>query len=209
MPYEIMFRDSINYLPIAVNITIPPLLMFMVGLSIRKPDEENTQRIIGVIKSFVYENVRDEKIDFSLVSNKGKTLIYRIFFVVYSLFFLITFGGIALILFDLGFNIISAGVFFIFLSLVLLFGYRVRFTATELNVRGEKESFLSHLLSNITLPLLNFGVWLSQGLQKFNFLLIFMDFLIEAPLKNIIRVFEEWTSFVKEKKDEVIEVPNQ
>ena len=208
VPYEIFIKNDINFLPLGINIIFPPFLMFMVGLSIRRPDEENTQRIISIIKSFIYEEEPEEKIEFSLVSNSGKSLIYRIFFVIYLLLFLLTFGGITLILFDLGFNIISAGIFFIFLSLVLLFGYRVRYTATELNVRGERESFLVHLVTNIALPLLNLGSWLSQGLQKFNFLLLFMDFLIEAPLKNIIRVFEEWTSFIKEKREEVIEVPN-
>jgi hypothetical protein len=208
MPYEIFVKNKINFLPLGINIIFPPFLMFMVGLTIRRPDEDNTQRIISIIKSFVYKEEHEEKIEFSLVSNSGKSLIYRIFFVVYLLLFLLTFGGITLILFDLGFNIISAGIFFIFLSLVLLFGYRIRYTATELNVRGEKESFLAHLVTNIALPLLNLGSWLSQGLQKFNFLLLFMDFLIEAPLKNIIRVFEEWTSFIKEKREEVIEVPN-
>lgn len=209
MPYEIIFKNSVNYLPLLINISFPPFLMFMVGLSIRRPDEENTQRIINIIKSFTYVHEKAEKIEFSLVSNNGRSLIYRIFFVVYALLFLLTFGGITLILFDIGFNLISSGVFFVFLSLVLLFGFRVRYTATELNVRGEKESFLSNLAVNVILPLINLGAWLSQGLQKFNFLLIFMDFLIEAPLKNIIRVFEEWTSFIKEKREEVIEVPNQ
>jgi len=34
-----------------------------------------------------------------------------------------------------------------------------------------------------------------------------LDFLIEIPLKNIIEVFEEWTSFLREKKEEVVEIP--
>jgi hypothetical protein len=208
MPYEIFVNNKINFLPLSINIILPPFLMFMVGLSIRRPDEDNTKRIISIIKSFVYKEEHEEKIEFSLVSPSGNSLIYKIFFLVYLLLFLLTFGGITLILFDLSFNIISAGIFFIFLSLVLLFGFRLRYTATELNVQGEKEGFLSHLVTDITLPLLNLGSWLSQGLQKFNFLLLFMDFLIEAPLKNIIRVFEEWTSFIKEKREEVVEVPN-
>ena len=70
-------------------------------------------------------------------------------------------------------------------------GYRVRFTASELNVTGEREGLISHLLSNITLPFLNLGVWLSQGLRRLNFLIVAMDFLIEAPLKSMIAVFFE------------------
>jgi hypothetical protein len=116
-------------------------------------------------------------------------------------------GSIAYGLDKLHFNIISAIIFFIFLSLVLLFGYRVRFTASELMVTGEKEGFLSNLFNNLTLPFLRLGFWLSRGLSKLNFLIILMDFLIEAPLKIIIEVVDEWTSFIREKREELVEVP--
>ncbi len=38
---------------------------------------------------------------------------------------------------------------------------------------------------------------------------VILDFIIEAPLKSIIGVFEEWTSFIKEKKEEIVEQPDQ
>jgi hypothetical protein len=91
--------------------------------------------------------------------------------------------------------------------LVLLFGYRVRFTASELNVTGDSESLLGHLITNLSLPLLDLGVWLSDKFARFNFLIVFLDFLIEAPLKNIIGVADEWTTFVRERREEVVEVP--
>jgi len=48
---------------------------------------------------------------------------------------------------------------------------------------------------------------LSQGLAKLSFLMVIMDFLIEAPLKTIISVIEEWTSFIRERREEVVSVP--
>ena len=125
----------------------------------------------------------------------------------FFLYFLI-FGSIGLLLIGIGFNVLSATLFFIFLSLVLLFVYRVRYTANELNVQGEREGFLSHIFSLITIPFINVGSLLSQGFQRLNFFLLLMDFLIEAPLKNVITVFEEWNVFIREKREEVIEVPN-
>ena len=53
------------------------------------------------------------------------------------------------------------------------------------------------------------GVYLSKGIAKLNFLTILLDFLIEAPLKIIVEVIEEWTSFIREKREEVVEVPEQ
>lgn len=207
IPFELIFLGGINYLTIGINATVPPALMFLVGLSIKKPGETNTERIIEKIKSFMYKKYEDEKIKFSLTSLDKHRLLYKIFFALHGLFFFITFVGISYILVKLNFNILSGMIFFIFLSLVLLFGYRVRFTASELNVIGEKEGFFSSILTNFTLPLLNLGVWLSQGLAKLSFLMVIMDFLIEAPLKTIIGVIEEWTSFIREKREEVVSVP--
>ena len=132
----------------------------------------------------------------------------RVFLAFYIFIFFLIFSSIGLVLVQLGFNVLSATIFFFFSSLVLLFAYRVRYTATELNVAGEREGLLSHLFSLITMPFINVGSLLSQGLQRFNFFILIMDFLFEAPLKNVIRIFEEWNVFVKEKRDEVIEIPN-
>jgi hypothetical protein len=38
-------------------------------------------------------------------------------------------------------------------------------------------------------------------------MMVIMDFLIEAPLKTIIGVIEEWTSFIRERREEVVSVP--
>lgn len=207
IPYETVFIGQLNMVALSINTIIPPSLMFLVGLTIKRPDEANTERIIGKIKSFVYKKKDKEKIKFSLVTNKRGGLMFRIFVAIYALLFLITFAGLTSILASLGFNFLSGVIFFVFLSLILLFGYRVRFTATELSVKGEKERLISHLFTNITLPFLNLGVWISESFSRFNFLIVLMDFLIETPLKHIIRVFEEWTSFIREKREEVVEVP--
>jgi len=208
IPYELFVTKDLNFASLSINVLFPPTLMFLVGMTIRKPGDENTQRIIQIIKSFVYEHKKTGRYEFSLERKKLGGLVSQIFLVLYLLMFLITFGGIGLILLDLGFNLLSAGMFFIFLSLVLLFVYRVRYTATELNVQGEREGFLSHLFSNFTIPLLNLGQVISNGFRKLNFILLFMDFLIEVPLKSIIAIFEEWSMFMREKREEVIEIPN-
>ncbi len=110
---------------------------------------------------------------------------------------------------ELKFNLLSGIIFFMFLSLVLLFGYRVRYTASELNVTGTREGIISHLFTNLTLPFINLGIWISEGLAKFNFLIVLLDFLIEVPFKRIIAVFEEWTAFIRERREEAVEVPSQ
>jgi hypothetical protein len=208
IPYELLTAKSINYLTLVINILFPPILMFLMGSTIRKPSDENTKRIIKIIKSFVYTDDDAEKVPFSLERKKIGSIISRVFLAFYLFLFFLIFGSISLILISIGFNVLSASIFFIFLSLVLLFLYRVRYTATELNVQGEREGFLSHIFSLVTIPFINVGSLLSQGFQRLNVLLLIMDFLIEAPLKNVITIFEEWNVFIREKREEVIEIPN-
>jgi hypothetical protein len=207
IPVDLLLYKELLIAPLLINALFPPFLMVLVGLSIKKPDEENTKRIIERIRDFSYPSKKEEKVKFTLSSAKRTSIAYRAFSVMYLILSFLVFTFLAYVLMLLGFNLISGGIFFMFISLVLLFGYRVRYTASELNVKGERDSFTSHFLTNLTLPLLNLGIWLSEGLSRFNFIIIFMDFLIEVPLKRIIKVFEEWTSFIKERREEVVEVP--
>jgi tetrahydromethanopterin S-methyltransferase subunit G len=207
IPYEYFLLGGISLLPLFTTIFIPILFVLLVAITIKKPGEANTERILEKLFDFVYVSESEQKTKFSLTVPRSSKFMYQAFAVAYGVLFLLTFGAISYVLKSLGFNLVSGAIFFIFLSLVLLFAYRVKYTSSELNVTGESESLLSHLISNITLPLLDLGVWLSDKFAKFNFFIAFLDFLIEAPLKNVIGVADEWTSFVKERREEVVEVP--
>jgi hypothetical protein len=207
VPYEYYFLGGISILPLLTTILIPILFVFLVAFTIKRPDEANTERVLEKIFDFVYVSSRKEQTSFSLTSANRGGIMYKAFAIAYGMLFFLTFGLISYLLKQIGFNMVGGVIFFIFSSLVLLFAYRVKFTASELNVTGEKQNLFGHLMSNISLPLLDLGVWLADKFSKFNFLIVFLDILIEAPLKNVIGVADEWTSFVKERREEVVEVP--
>ncbi len=207
LPYELFILGQIRLIPIGINVTLPPLMMALLGLTIKIPDERNTRRILDRIRNIVYQEYQTKPIPFMVGVAKTSTLLTSVFSVIYLLLFGITFGGISYILYRLHFNILSGGIFFIFLSLVMLFGFRVRSTANELMLTGNREGLFGYLINNLSLPFLNFGVLLSKGIAKLNILIVIMDFLIEAPLKTIIEVIEEWTTFMREKREEVVDIP--
>jgi hypothetical protein len=209
IPYELYVLGTLTFLPLGINVVVPPTLMFLIGLTIKAPGEENTQRILNKLKSIVYENATPAPTVFSLAKARRGSFMANVFAVVYLILFLVVFGLITYGLYLLHFSIVGMAIFFIFISLVMLFGYRVRFTAQELKVTSDRESVFGYLFNNITLPFLSTGVYLSKGLARINFLTVILDFLIEAPLKTIIEVVEEWTSFIREKREEVVEVPQQ
>ena len=147
-------------------------------------------------------------INFSLTEEERKGFAYKTFGVFYSVFFVAIFALISWGLVKLEFSVVSAGIFFMFLSLILLFGLRVKHNASEFNVVSEDEGFVANLFYIITLPFLNVGSWLSLQLTKINFLMAILDFLIEAPLKNILSILEDWNIFMKEKKDDIVDIPS-
>jgi hypothetical protein len=187
--------------------TLPPFLMLLVGLMIRKPGVENTKNITDKILDFTYGE-SEKRITINLIAEKRKGFAYNTFGVVYSVFFVAIFTLISMGLYELEFSIVSAGIFFMFLSLILLFGFRVKHSASEFNVVGEDEGFVTNLFYILTLPFLNVGSWLSGQLVKINFLMAILDFLIEAPLKSVLSILEEWNIFMKEKKDDIVDVPS-
>lgn len=206
VPYELYFLKHLSYLPIISSIAIPLLFVFLVTATIRKPGDENTQRIIALIHDFVYEGGTGGKTDFSLIARK-KGLTYNIFTTVYLVIFVLIFTFISYALAKVGYDIVGIGIFFIFLSLILLFGYRVKFSASELNVIPKKESLASNIFTNLTLPFLDLGVWLSDKFASLNFFILFFDFLIEAPLKNIMGILDEWGNYLRERREEAVEIP--
>jgi len=207
IPYDLYFLGKLALIPIGLNVVIPPLLMFLIGLTIKTPGEKNTKRILTRIKNVVYHGEHVRQTPFSLTVGRKRSLLTTVFGMFYLMLFIITFGGISALLVKLNFTVVNSAIFFMFLSLVLLFGFRVRSTATELSVTNDREGILGYILNNLSLPFLNLGVLLSKGIAKLNFFILIMDFLIEAPLKTIIEVIEEWTAFIREKREEVIDVP--
>ena len=207
IPYEVFVYDDVRFLPLTINIILPSMIMWFIGLSIRVPGAKNTETIISRLGSLVYKVEKKSIQPFSISKSGKNSSLAGLFAIFYAFMFILVFGTITYFLTLLNFTVFAILIFFAFLSLVMLFAYRVRFNANQLKVEVNGESFSSHLASYLTLPFLNFGFYLSKGLAKINFFTIFLDFLIEAPLKSIIEIFEEWTSYLREKKEEVVEIP--
>jgi len=206
VPYELYFLKHLSYLPIVSSIAIPLIFVFLVTATIKKPGEDNTKRITELILDFIYKHEKRERIEFSLTRVK-RGLTYNIFTGTYLVLFILIFTFISYTLAKVGYDIVGIGIFFIFLSLILLFSYRVKFSASELNVIPKKESLASNFATNLTLPFLDLGVWLSDKFTSLNFFILFFDFLIEAPLKNIMGILDEWGNYLRERREEAVEIP--
>jgi hypothetical protein len=69
-------------------------------------------------------------------------------------------------------------------------------------VKADEEGLITGVFSFLLLPFVVVGKFLSDKWSQYNFTLFFWDFVIEAPFKTIIGVFESWLIFVREKRED-------
>ncbi len=204
-PLSLYFYNEVNYTAIIINSIFPPLLMLLIVGFVRIPGEDNTRRMFGRIVDVVdADKSFESSLTFILKKPKLRrpVLIFG-FTVFYSLTFFITLSIIYEILTFLNFNLISELIFVFFVSIVSFFGYRVRQIAKEYRLQVG-ESFFSPFVDFFFMPILSLGKFLSSEIAKLNFFIVILDFLIEAPFKLVFEIVEEWISFVRARKEEII-----
>ncbi|KKS21656.1 MAG: hypothetical protein UU78_C0033G0004 [Candidatus Roizmanbacteria bacterium GW2011_GWC2_41_7] len=203
-PYERYIIGNLNEMALGINTLFPPFLMFLALLGNAPPGEDNTKRIINRINEIAYNNdSTGHKIILTLHASKRRPLLMFAFSLLYVTAFVVVFGGIVWGLTLLHFSLVSQMIFVFFITVVLFFAYRIRQTGMEYTI-ARRESFLSPVADFFLLPILNVGKWLSNEVARFNFFIAIFDYLIEAPFKTIFEVFEEWFSFMRRQKEEIL-----
>lgn len=203
LPYEIYIVKHINYLPITINVIFPPLLMFLIALTIVPPSKENTIKILENLHNLIYNNPARSilcKFNSKYRNNWGFKIFYNSMFMI---LYIIVFGAIISVLRSLNFNILSGTLFLFFLTMVSFFAMRIRGTAKEFNILQKKVRFFGFFIDFFSLPIISAGRWLSTKFKKINLFAFVMDYIIEAPFKIFIAAFEEWLGFLKDKKEDI------
>lgn len=201
IPMDKYLYGEILPIPLAINVLFPPLLMFLVSTTIRTPNNRNTDKIVARLNTIIDDPDGENSVKIIIPKTPKRSLVYVY---VYITTFIISFGLIWILLSRLHFNFISKGLFFLFTCLVSFFAFRIRQTSQELVLIDDKESFIASIIDFFFLPFLRVGRWLSYGFSKINVFIFIFDFILEAPLKSIITIAEEWFTFIREKKDEIV-----
>lgn len=201
-PYEFFVLQSTNYIPLAVNILFPPILLAIVGLTVRISKKKNNEKLLGEVHSLM-GTAEDFKITFRRLHPWGQGTMYLIFNALYFGIFAIVIVLIIAGLQKAHFNSFSIFFFLFFLSLVAYFGLRIRNTRRELLVIDTSGGFIGLLGDILFLPIVRVGRWIALRAPRVNIFLFFFDFIIEAPFKATIDVIENWLGFLKEKREEI------
>jgi hypothetical protein len=201
VPIEMYMYQVLHFEALLVNLLFPPFIMFMVGLFIRLPGFNNTERIQASAEELLSDQVPLPRIVNAPRVRSG--LATTMLTLTYALTFFVTFGSIYLILQRISFTWISTAIFIFFLCLVSFFAYRLRLGANEIVVVDGRVTLWNSLVDFFSIPILRAGRFLSQGISRLNVFLFFFDFIFEAPYKFFLSLLEEWFAFAKEKKDEL------
>jgi hypothetical protein len=198
------FGEEINPISLAINITFPAALLFLVILFTKVPSEDNSSKIVDGINEIVFEE-HEKKEQFQLRKPvKRGAVLSTVFGILYAITFFLSFGFVIWALNKINFSWVSIIIFLFFLAFVSFFSTRIRKNAKELRIVEPKENIFTLLADFFYIPIVSAGKWMSEKFDKVNVFVFVLDFFIEAPFKIFVEIAEEWTKYVKERKDEII-----
>ncbi len=203
-PYESLVLGEVHYLALATNIAFHPLLLFSLATFTRMPGAANTDRIVEQVKKIISGEGTLPTVVLSAPRRYG-TVTWSLFAIVYVILFMLIFWGIFTLLEKLGFSLLAMFLFIVFLGLVSFLSTRIRRSADDLRTVPRREGAISAIVSFLSLPVLEFGRWLAQNIRQINVVLFLMDRVLEAPFKLLIDIAEEWFTFVRDRREEIVE----
>ncbi|PJA90899.1 MAG: hypothetical protein CO136_00220 [Candidatus Levybacteria bacterium CG_4_9_14_3_um_filter_36_7] len=202
--YENLFYGRIMWGSISLNIIIPSFLMVAVGLFIRTPGKENSERIFSRIQTLLFDP--NPKIGRNIILRKtpqnNQPFLTSVFNFSWFATFILSFGLVIYVLTRLNFTFVSQIIFVFFLAIVSFLAYRINQTAKLYTVE-DKQNILSPIIDFFFMPIARVGRYLTEGISQINIFLFILDFVIETPFKGIVSFFDQWFFFLHSKREDL------
>lgn len=203
IPAAKFFGSIISPVSLLINISFPAFLLFFAVAVTGLPRENNTKKIIAGIEDIVFtEKRRTDKITIRKPIRRRPVTNF-VFGVLYAVTFFISFGLVIWLLEQIYFSWVSIVIFLFFLTFVSFFIIRVRRGAKEWIVVEPRDTFFRFLFDFFSTPIVATGKWLSGKVSQINVFVFILDFIIEAPFKILVDIAEEWTKYVRERKERI------
>ncbi len=204
VPVIKLFGEEINYFTLLINVSLPAVLLFLAVAFTKLPVKSNTDKIIEGVSEITF--IEHERQDPFVLRNPTKRSFWMNFFfgIIYMATFFISFGFVIWGLDKVGFNWVSIIIFLFFLTFASFFALRIRRGVRELMIIEPKETIFSLLLDFFYVPIVTAGKWLAEKFSRINIFVFILDFIIEAPFKIFVETADEWTKYVKERKEDMM-----
>jgi hypothetical protein len=196
-----LFNEPLNPVALGINVAFPAILLFIIVFLTRTPGEDNTDKIINGIKEISF--VGSEKKQPIILRRPPRRTWLKdgIFKLIYAAAFCVSIYYIIWALSKINFNWVSVTIFLFFLAFVSFFSIRTTAGIKDLIVVERKENIITFLLDLFYMPIILVGRWLSSNFSKINVFIFFFDFIIESPFKVIVEIADDWTKYVRERRD--------
>lgn len=199
---EKMMGNRIDFLILAVDVSIPTFLMFLLIATVKKPSKENLNLVTLETMKIVYKRESLDSYEIKMAKKKGFSM--KLFLsLIYTMSSFLTFGLIYYVLNYFNFPISSIVIDMIFIALILFAGTAVAKRAQELTMEEESEGFLSFLSDVFFLPLQGLGRWISNKWKRYNALTALFNALVDMPFSVFVEFIEKWRYFLKDRKEEI------
>ncbi|MEI6835846.1 MAG: hypothetical protein WCK59_03350 [Candidatus Falkowbacteria bacterium] len=201
IPATQWFHEPLNPVSLAINVIFPAFLLFLIVFLTRTPGEANTDKIIKGVKELFFVGSERKSPIILRSKNRRGFLINWIFNIIYVGTFFVSIYFVIWALTKIHFNWVSIIIFLFFLAFVSFFSIITTKGVKDLIVVERRENLITLLLDLFYMPIILIGKWLSNNVSKVNIFIFVFDFIIEAPFKVLVEVADDWTRYVKERKD--------
>lgn len=198
------FGEEINPFSLAINIAFPAFLLFMMILFTWSPAQENTKKIIDGVEEIVFSERRRKHAILLRKPPRRNWMMDLIFNLLYIGGFFITIYFIIKALNFIEFNWVSIVIFLFFLTFASFFSFRIKREIKKFIIIEPKEGLLGFLFDFFYTPIIATGKFLSDNASKVNIFVFILDFIIEAPFKVFVEIFDDWLKYMKERKDNLV-----
>lgn len=195
------FNEPLNPISLGINVIFPAVLLFLIVLFTPKPGDNNTDKILSGIKQISVLGEESRNPIYIKPKRKRKSLTNFIFNIVYTAAFMVSIYFIVRVLDVLNFTWVSVIIFLFFLAFVSFFSIIVTKGVRELLIVERRENLFTFLIDLFYMPIILVGRWLSNNMSRVNIFIFIFDFIIEAPFKVVVDVAEDWTKYVRERRD--------
>lgn len=200
IPYDFAIYGGIIVLPLVINLVFPPLFIAITALTFQMPSASNRKAIVNYIEAMLYQTEQGVP-PLKKQQSAGRSYFFN---TVYIIMFLAVFYLVAQQLADLHFNIVQGIIFFIFLSTASFLGYRLTVQIKELEIVNRSQGIIALIRDFLYAPFIFVGRKISYRFAKMNIVAQLLDIVIELPLKSVLRLMRQWTTFLNNKKDELL-----
>lgn len=199
IPYDQFVHGRILWLPLIINLLFPPLFMLILRYTLVLPSSANTAALMDKATGLFYEKPKTTELKRRLREGGSKT----VFQVAYTIFGILIVCLVIAGLLALSFSWLHILIFFVFVSTASFLGFRLSRIVRELEVVEADQSTVSTIRDFFYMPFVVLGQWMTNTYSQFNVIGTILDMVIELPMKTILRLIRQWSSFINERKDEL------